>query len=702
MTFLNPLALFGLLAASIPVLIHLLNLRKLKIIDFSSLKFLKELQKNKLRKIKIKQIILLILRVSAIVLLVLAFSRPTIKNFNFIGLGSEAKSTIFIFLDNSLSMSLTDKTGQYLLQSKRKANEIMNLVKESDEVYFIPMSEIDISRLDYLPVSKIFLSKFINKVELSYHNNNYEKALILASKLLEKSGNFQKDIYFISDFQRNNLSEKPQNLDSYLDNLTNLYLVDIGKKNAENYSLDSIQIIDKIFESSKPVNFENYLANRTDSEIKELVSNLSFNNEKVGQKGIDIPAKENRVAVLNGKAKTSGFIAVKSETEDDDFNFDNIRYTGFYIPEKINILLATDNISDGIFIKLALSQTIDENSKTVNTLTQINSNQINSYNLDNFDVVLLSGSENIKDYSRLKSYIEKGGRICIFPGANSSPISFNNLTSTFGFNNMLGVTGNSKNQSSFIKFDKIDFAHPIFKNIFIDEKRKNIEPPEIYFSFNYKSDLTSQSIIDYQNGYSFLIEKKSGLGKILLFTTSTSLNWSNLSLKGIFLPMMNKIVQYLSYNENRIDFTTVGKNYLITLNGRNEKQLQLVYPDNQEKLLPVKENNNYQYVSVSSLDIPGIYYLKNKDKILKLLIVNMNNLESDLSKASTTEITDFFNKISKRIKTNLISPEENLTKVVTQDRLGTELWKFLVILTLLCLLAEMIIARTSKKELLTN
>jgi hypothetical protein len=56
MTFLNPLVLIGLIAASIPLILHLLNLRKLKTVDFSTLKFLKELQKTKIKKLKLKQI----------------------------------------------------------------------------------------------------------------------------------------------------------------------------------------------------------------------------------------------------------------------------------------------------------------------------------------------------------------------------------------------------------------------------------------------------------------------------------------------------------------------------------------------------------------------------------------------------------------------------------------------------------------------
>ena len=43
MTFLNPFVLFGLAAAAIPLVLHLLNIRKLRTIEFSTLTFLKEL-----------------------------------------------------------------------------------------------------------------------------------------------------------------------------------------------------------------------------------------------------------------------------------------------------------------------------------------------------------------------------------------------------------------------------------------------------------------------------------------------------------------------------------------------------------------------------------------------------------------------------------------------------------------------------------
>src|SRR4030067_1564088 len=125
MTFLNPAVLFGLLAASIPILIHLFNLRKLKKIEFSTLAFLKELQKNKIRKVKLKQWILLALRVLIILLLVFAFARPTLEGVAIGGTTSAAKTTAVFILDDTFSMSVVAANGSYLNQAKESIQELI-------------------------------------------------------------------------------------------------------------------------------------------------------------------------------------------------------------------------------------------------------------------------------------------------------------------------------------------------------------------------------------------------------------------------------------------------------------------------------------------------------------------------------------------------------------------------------------------------
>src|SRR5437762_1849096 len=103
MVFLNPLVLFGLAAAAIPLILHLLNLRKLRTIEFSTLTFLKELQQSKIRKLKLRQILLLIVRTLLVMLIVLAFARPALRGTILGSIGSHAHSTVLFVLDDSFS-----------------------------------------------------------------------------------------------------------------------------------------------------------------------------------------------------------------------------------------------------------------------------------------------------------------------------------------------------------------------------------------------------------------------------------------------------------------------------------------------------------------------------------------------------------------------------------------------------------------------
>ena len=104
LTFLNSAILFGLAAVAIPIIIHLFTRKKTKTIFFSSLKFLKELQKQKIRRLKIRQILLLILRTLLILILIFAFARPTLRSSGSSSLESGAQLTTVIILDNTLSM----------------------------------------------------------------------------------------------------------------------------------------------------------------------------------------------------------------------------------------------------------------------------------------------------------------------------------------------------------------------------------------------------------------------------------------------------------------------------------------------------------------------------------------------------------------------------------------------------------------------
>jgi len=700
MTFLNPLVLFGLIAASIPIIIHLLNLRKLKVIEFSSLQFLKEMQKNKMRKIRIKQILLLILRTLAIIFLVLSFSRPTIRNINLAGLGSEVKNTIILVIDDTPSMSVEDKQGSYISQAKKLAEKILESSEEGDEIYLIRFSDLNILKENFEPVSKNIAQREIENVEVKDISKTFVEVFLSVSKILDQTKNLSKEVYILTDFQKTNLPEDLSNLpklDKSFDANTRIYVFKIGEKEAFNISIDSLQVLTKIFEMNKPVTITASLTNHSSENGVNVSSNLYFNDKKVAQKGIDIKSNSSGNFSFTGQIKEYGFNSGRLEIEDDDFLKDNFRYFNFFVPEKIKVLMVSENPNDLFFVNLVLSQTVDDNSEPVFSITQTSTQFFNSYKPENYDILIISSPEKIFNLNPLKNFIQNGGRVVILPGINSSVISFSKAIESLGLNTINGVTGSKDTKSSFTRFREIDFNHPIFSGIFSEKVQKKIESPKIFQSFNYKPTLNGKEIISLENNYSFLAEEKIGNGVVLLFTSAIDLSWSELPLKPIFVPMINRIALYANSNNSNLDFLA-GEEIQFKPFKRITGQLKIQTPDRKE-IVYSSENFVTDFVNLGKFETAGNYKVFEDDKLIGIISINIDARESNLSKLEEKQLEKFAEVSFPASRLKILSSEKNPAEVISQERYGTELWKLFLILSIICLVLEMIIARSSKNEL---
>ncbi|MBK8551443.1 MAG: BatA and WFA domain-containing protein [Ignavibacteria bacterium] len=244
MNFLNPSILFGLFAISIPILIHLLNLRKIRKVEFSTLMFLKEIQKSKMRRIRLKQILLLLLRIFTIIFLVLTFANPVYEGFA--GNNDNAgNTTALIFIDDSFSMEARDNKGLYLSQAKEAVKKILESHKESDNVYFIPVSKIDFKNNKILFDSFKEILDSLDKLKFSYKPAGMNEILNFADQILANSKNPDKEIYVISDFQKSNLNggiTSAGSISNLNDKSVNTYLIKIGEREVNNLSSTALML----------------------------------------------------------------------------------------------------------------------------------------------------------------------------------------------------------------------------------------------------------------------------------------------------------------------------------------------------------------------------------------------------------------------------------------------------------------------------
>ncbi len=704
MTFLNSLVLFGLIAATIPVIIHLLNLRKLKVVEFSTIRFLKELQRNRIRKIKIKQILLLILRTLIIIFLVLSFSRPTIKDITFAGLGSEVKKTIVIIIDNSPSMSIQDKRGEYFSQARKIVQQILQFSEEGDEIYLLPYSELNPLKDTFEPLSKNLALKNVEAIEISDISKNFYDVLLTTAKILEISRNLIKEIYIISDFHKSNLAlkkfeESALKLDKIFDRNTKVLFFEVGEKQTFNISIDSISFVNRIFEINRQIGLSAIITNHSNENARNINSTMFFNDRNVSQKGLDISAERKSEFTFYGQIKNYGFVLGKSQLEDDDLVKDNTRYFNFYVPEKIRVLLVRENPQDLLFIKLVLQQTLDDHSEPIFSITETTPQFFSSYKLDNFQFIVLSSPEKISDHTYLKRYIEEGGCVLSLPGPSSNTIGFNRFTESVAGLTMAGVFGSKESKYNWTRIKEIDFNHPIIEGIFLDTKSKNIESPKIYYSFNYKSSIDAISIISNENNFDLLINKKIGNGDFFLLTSALSLDWTEFPIKPFFVPLINRIALYAGSKNLNNHYTYAGENLSIPIKTGNLENLKLIYPDGREKVLEQIRSGGSNIVSTDILALAGNYKITTDNEIIGVISVNINPDESITKKLDKNELQGLLEKISPNAKTKIFSASDETSQILREERYGTELWKLFLILAILLIVIEMIIARSSKKDL---
>ncbi|MCX6169308.1 MAG: BatA and WFA domain-containing protein [Ignavibacteriales bacterium] len=695
MTFLNPAVLFGLLAASIPIVLHFLNLRKLKKIEFSTLAFLKELQKTKIKRIRLKQWLLLLLRIVIILLLVMAFARPTVKNI-MLGNSSTAKTTAVIIFDNTFSMSVVTDKGSYLNQAKQTVKSLLDNFQDGDEIALIFTG--DLSNEIPKPTTNFKqLLQSIDELQISSVSKTINESIIKAAQVLYQSKNFNKEIYLLTDLQKGSLYNSKNeltNLSGMFNESTRMFLVNTGGKDIVNLGVEELIPNNQIFEKGKTVSFSARVKNYSSQSVNNSVASLFVNGKRSAQQSLNFTNGETKEINFETTLADTGLVEIYTELEDDDILQDNKRYFSVYVPDKISLLILTDLPGDAKFINLAV-----EDPQQKIKISAVSTGQLHSLNLKNYDAVIVIGSENNFDWKNLTDYLESGGRAVVMPGSQSTLQNFQRLCNALNVNAPSAVLGTLNSQAKPAQIDKIDFQNPLFADLFENKKNPQIESPNIYYYFKIVPGSKGKNIISMIDNSSFLSEYKIGSGKVFLFNSAPDLSWNNFPLKGFFAPMINKLILYSSSKIKEQNSYVTGNEITADISSRISSQIIVEKPGGGKEYVDADSLSNKNYFSYRKTDEPGTYKFYSGNKLLDYIYVNTDPRESVTQKESDSDFKKYLNLIGFDGKLYTFTPNDDFSKVIYQSRFGTELWKYFLIFVLLLAIIESIIARSSKKDI---
>lgn len=691
MTFLNPFVLFGLAAAAIPILLHLLNLRKLKTIDFSTLRFLKELQKTSIRKLKAQQIILLILRTLIVIFSVLAFSRPTIKS-TLPSIGTHAKSSIIVVLDNSLSMDITDEDGNRFSKAKKLTSEILGALEEGDEMAFIPLSSLIKNRKRSFSRNFAWLKEEIDHCSVNPATATLNDGLRAAQGLLDASLHVNKEIYILTDLQQQEIHSLELDSIKLFDDKTSVFLLpSLESKNSidQNISIDTAIFISRVYAKDKPVELQTKLYNSSVTDAKGIIVSVLFNGERVAQRTVDIGAGSYINVSLQGIPHTTGLIKGEIQIENDVLESDNHRYFSFIISSAPRVALIGNQLETD-FISLSIAP-------HASLLKSYSANQSASVHFEDFDLLILATTLSQTEMQRIDAYIQNGGSVLFFPSSTESIAVQQQFFSGMGLGPIIFQEFSESNPGICISADR---QHPILQGVFkgFNSESGLGDSPKIMKALCTQA---GQSIISMQGG-SFLNEIRRGEGKVMYCAVPPSPAWSSFPFTGLMPTIIYRSAQYLSAKEVFTLEKTAGQEAIILIPTKSSASsiFTIKDPNGIESDMQAADLPGGMSLQFGKPEMTGVYGVFSKDKNpITSLIVNQSSKEGHLIYKNVQESMPAFKKrLNYPESLIVLNKNESIANSVAKARIGTELWRFFILLALLCAITEMIVAKLAGRK----
>ena len=686
-SFLNTGILIAAAAALIPLIIHLFSRRRVKIIEFSSLKHLKAMQKRQVKRLKIRQLLLLILRMLIIFIVVLAFARPTTSGGS---VGSHAGVSAVILFDNSGSMNCYVRDGLLFDLAKSRALELLKNFGESDELAVLTLGLNSNENDNVKFTGPALAQEILSGLEQGFGQTDLGGAMDKAIELLDGAHNLNKEIYIVSDRQRQAMPDKSKTLPDGV----NLFLIDLPIEENGNVGIVSIDFGGRLLIPGKPFEMTATVKNYGTEDEDEIIASLFVNGNRVSQTNLEINGEKEATVRFTHTLASGGFHSGHVELSDDKFVGDNRFYFSFQIPEIFNVLIIDgDEASDLINLALVPS---DEAAQYW-SVKQTTPDNLTGVNFRDYDAVILSGAPALSAtvVDRLRSFVRDGRSLLITYSADTDIKNFNSNWSELSGVVIDEPLERNFSGAGFYSLGNIDNNHPVFS---VFEFGKNQLPQIRFFTLpRVHTNDRAKVLMKFSGDRPALVENNYGDGRCLTFCGPISPVYTDLTAHAFFVPFVARLSEYLAsrlsgYDMNLYTGTNIVRS--ISIKGSLDRAIELMMPDSQVQYIPPVEGTGSVTYNPSGTNLPGIYRAFFDGREIDRFALNIDPRECDLSLTSF----DQFAKALGAAEFHVLDTDQPLNASIAELRFGKELWQVFLWIAAVLILLELLLSRSAAVE----
>jgi hypothetical protein len=701
MGFLNEIMLLGLLAVGVPILVHLLNRYRYREIDWGAMELLRKAMVVRSRRIRIEDLILLILRCLAVALLAMAMARPTVGAAGARFFGGESRVGMTIALDASYSMAHRPGVHSRFDSALQKVREVLKTLQPGDQVSVVLMGQRPRAVLRNVSFDENRIEEKLQHLEVLPERLNLELCLEQVADLVAEVRAPVKECYLISDSQDlswRQLSDRVKKTVAEISRAGKVYYLASAGGSHENLAITDLQLSSGAMRAGSMVRYVAGVRNFGQRAVKNVSVTLNMDRRTADRRVVDTIGPGQTVPVpLYGKFETAGNVQVTARLERDALPMDDVRYAAARVRDQIRVLVVDGDPGRGAnegasyYIMKALVPDPTKPAQATMRIKRIAYVELPLHRPSDYDVVILANVSDVRteQAQALHSFVRQGGGLMIFLGEKVNPRIMEARMQVGGDSLLPGKMGDKpveatgEGQTGW-PIELAEANHPL--GTFLKMLPKELmDEARVRKVFSVTPTAGSHAILKVVGpDVPLLLEKRLGRGEVLMYTSSADRTWGNVAIHPAFLILLHESITYLTRRGYEREFV-VGEPLVIPVGPQAvADQFILVGPGGQPTPIQATEVNGERVARCDPPETAGFYELKIDEKTAPLMVAaNVDSTESDVRTLASEDLRTAL--AGQPI--NILEGADLLAEI-KQGRSGLELWRMFMFAGLLVLLVE--------------
>jgi hypothetical protein len=610
-SFVHPALLGGLALASLPIIIHLLNRRRFKTMEWAAMDFLLKAAVRNRRRVRLENLLLLLLRTALVVLLILAVARPFSARQDALAalFGAAGPTERILLLDDSHSMRAGQGNRSAFDTAKGLAKRLVERLhdeRSSDRLTLLlgtrpRNAEEGFRRVSVASAHGPRLAKAIEGLQPSDGTLDVVAAVdaLLANRDEHEA---RLVVHIISDFRRRDWAEATGDLRpdvvkalAALAERADVRLIDVGAAPVDNVGVVGLEPVDRAVIAGVPATFVARIRNYGPGPASNVTVQFEFGEHQqvpVRVEG-EVPAGGEPVEVKTEYTfRTAGPAVVRARTPADILSGDDVRRRIVSVRPRLRFLLVDGEPEpeayrgETDFLAAALMPPGDVPSGI--EVDVVADSMFAGRDPEAYDGIFLCNVYRLPDdrVKALEDYVRAGGGLVFFLGDQVDPQVYNAIFYGRGAEAgehllpypLRDVEGSSDDYTNLLPsapdHQAVRFLrglHPVvFRTVAVNR----------FIKCEVSSRADARVLLSYtdEDGSPALAEKQFGEGRVLLFTTAADLEWSNFPHSVLWLPLLQESARYVVRRDPDIYTKVVGEPIVVRYDPKDMAPLVAVVP----------------------------------------------------------------------------------------------------------------------------